>query len=548
MRDMHAENGCLLPIAFALVAAMMAGCGGGGGNGGPSEPAAKVACDRLASLSIAPGQIGLATKGAVVSQATLVAATSADVEYCRVDGTIVSVDPAASPILFEIRLPTAWNGKLMQLGGGGWDGDLGPAMQTFSLIGPESPTARGYAVVASDGGHESASGDASFALNAEELQNFGGDQIKKTHDAATAVIQARYAAQPGKSYFVGASNGGREAFAAFQRWPGDYDGVLALMPAFDLTATMLKLQLIDRAMRGNGSSGWFNPAEAVALDVAAAGKCDALDGLAEGVVSNPAACNFDAASRVAAARCPGGVDAGNFCLSDIQIGTYALMSSATPLPYVLDNGVAALPAYAQDAQWYSMLGNFPDFHANPTMADIGPPFWYADQFVRYLLLRDPGADSLAFDPLHPGAALARIQEVSAIIDQTNPDIDAYLSKGGKLIVLHGQADAFVPTQPTIDYYRELVQRYGQQRVDGAVRLYIVPGFGHSTGAFNPEGSLPAFDALEKWVEQGVAPGNLVARNASSTVNALARPLCVYPTYPKYLGAGSPDDAASFTCS
>jgi poly(3-hydroxybutyrate) depolymerase len=535
-------------MAFAILGAILAGCGGGGGNGGSSEPAAKVACDRLATLSIVPGQIGLATKGAVVSQATLVAATSSDAEYCRVDAAIVSTDPVASPILFEIRLPTAWNGKLMQLGGGGWDGDLGSAMQTFSLVSPESPTARGYAVVASDGGHESTSGDAAFALNDEELANFGGDQIKKTHDAALAVIQVRYASQPGKSYFVGASNGGREAFAAFQRWPSDYDGVLALMPAFDLTATLLKLQQIDRAMRADGNGGWFNPAEAVILTAAAAARCDALDGLVEGIVSNPAACNFDPASRVAAARCPGGIDAGNLCLSDVQIGTYALMSSATPLPFVLGNGVSALPAYTQDAGWSSMLGDFPDFHPDPTMGDIGAPFWYADQFVRYLLLRDPGANSLAFDPLHPGVALARIQEVSAIVDQTNPDIDAYLSKGGKLVVLHGQADAFVPTPPTIDYYQALVQRYGQERVDSAVRLYIVPGFGHSTGSFNPEGSLPVFDVLEKWVEQGVAPGNLAAHNANSTPNALARPLCAYPTYPKYTGAGSPDDASSFACA
>lgn len=534
-------------IAGLCACLALAACGGGGGGGDSGAPTAKASCEALATIVVAPGQIGLPTSGASVRGVAFVPASASDVEHCRVDAAIAPVDAAAPPILFALELPTAWNGKLMQLGGGGFDGSVDAAMATFSLLSPRSPTARGYAVVASDGGHESASGDASFALNDEALRNFAGDQVKKTHDAALALLEAREGAPPSRTYFVGASNGGREAFAAFQRWPGDYDGVVALMPAFDLTAVLLKLQLIDRAMRGNGTAGWLNPVAAATLSAAVTGRCDALDGLADGIVSDPGTCAYTPAQLAAPGRCPGGADQGGSCLSDVQIGTYDVMSTSQPLPYALANGIVALPPFSPFADWPPMLGSLGDFTSPPAIAAVGPPFWHADQFVRYMVLRDADADSLAFDPLDPGAALPRLQALSALLDPTSTAIDAYLAKGGKLIVLHGQSDSFVATQPTVDYYQGLVARFGQARVDAAVRLYLVPGFGHGTGPFNPEGSLPLFDALESWVERGVAPAGLTSQTISPTASVGARPLCPYPTIPTYSGAGNPADAASFTC-
>ncbi|MEP7061439.1 MAG: tannase/feruloyl esterase family alpha/beta hydrolase [Betaproteobacteria bacterium] len=529
-----------------LTCLALSGCGGGGGGagggGGDGGVDPKTSCTSLSGSQVAAASIGLPTHGAVVTSALLIPASPTAVEYCEVRGRIDSVDPVAQPILFEADLPSSWNGKLAQLGGSGWDGSIASSMNTVVLLAAPSAKARAYVTFGSDGGHESANGDATFAMNAEQLRNFGGDHLKKTRDAVVGLVKMRYGASPSKTYFIGGSNGGREAFAAFQRWPDDYDGVIAMFPAFDWTALFMKLQQIGLAMRGSNAAGWFSPAKAATLTAATLAMCDELDGAKDGVIGNVDGCKFNPATL----RCTGGMDTGDTCFSDPQLHTLSAMTSQVDFPYTLANGTNSFQGFNVGADWGPMIGTSAAFSMPPDITQLGQIRWFADGMIRYVLLQDANANTLTFDPVNPGPLLARLQQVSAILDQSSTDISAYLAKGGKLILLHGQADSLVATHSTLDYYQHLVARFGQSSVDEAVRLYLVPGYGHDTGAFNPEGTLPLLDALESWVERGSAPGSLVVGDANPATRGRTRPMCVYPAWPKYVG-GDVNQAASFAC-
>ena len=161
---------------------------------------------------------------------------------------------------------------------------------------------------------------------------------------------------------------------------------------------------------------------------------------------------------------------------------------------------------------------------------------------------DPEFDVSGFDPLAPGALQPRLLEVAGMLDRVNADIGGYIEQGGKLILVHGRSDELPPEQDTIRFYHGLVNRYGEQAVKGAVAFYLVPGYGHGHGAgFKATGGMPLLAALEGWVQNGVAPGTLTAVDTNKNAAGRTRPLCQYPTWPKYDGKGDPDRATSFRC-
>ena len=543
-------------VAAAAVWLSVMACGGG--NSTPSPVAdALAACAALRASQVPASAIGLPTRGAVVTSATFVPSspTNASGEYCLVNGQIASVDVTAQPITFALALPTFWNGRALQQGGGGWDGGVpDPTGTATASVPPPPPLAKGYAVFGSDGGHSG--GDASFAVNAEQLQNFAGDHLKKTRDTVVEFIKARYRAAPSTTYFVGQSGGGREAFAAMQRWGVDYDGIVAIFPGLDYVPAFLKTQHVGTTMRVNGGAGWFNLAKATVLRNAVLHACDALDGVADGVISNYNACTFDPRTI----RCPGGADTGDTCFSDQQLASLTLLETATDLPYTLANGVNQLPAFNRGADWSGAIAgtdlplgstaafNVPAGGGTPARSEIGWDHWFGDGLVRYALYRDPHADALPFDPVHPGPLLPRLQRVSALLDVNNPDIRNFLNNGGKLILVHGQADQLLPTQPTIDYYHAVVSKFGQAAVDRSVRFYLIPGYSHFGGvSFNATQGMSVFPALEEWVEKDIAPGTLVVTDTNAGAQNRTRPMCVYHAWPKYHGTGDVNLASSFSC-
>jgi len=576
-----------LMLAGLLAAAALAACGGGGGGGfpvalpaspgtgtgtdpagapddgepapAPPTPAVPVAsCASLAGMTIAAGRIGLPTQGATVASATPVADGAGGArlgDYCQVRGTIAPVDPAAPVINFAVNLPEQWNRKAIHFGGGGFDGPLidGTEPVRFGPDGKPAPLALGYATFGDDSGHQSSSiTDAKFAVNDEALANYGGNALKKTHDVAMALIQARYGSAPAHAYFLGTSTGGRDALLHIQRWPADYDGVIANEPALNYSGTRLSNLAVGRALYTNGGAGWMNLAKTLLVQKTVLAACDKLDGAADGIVSNVESCRQLNAQILASLRCAGGADSGDTCLSDPQLATVRAIESPLEFTqYTLANGVRRAGGYnllegALVAGPFTTrdLGTRPT-PGNPATSADANMYVTGDQWAKYFVTRDAAFDSLTLDPLDPGSWTARVQAVSALTDATNADLSPFLSRGGRLILLHGLSDEVISNNSTIDYYQRVVATVGAPAVAQGIRFYTVPGMGHGTGVF-----IPAWDslaALEDWVERGLAPGTPVVADSVAGTYGRTRPLCQYPAWPKYRGSGSLDAAVNYSC-
>ncbi|WP_260449361.1 tannase/feruloyl esterase family alpha/beta hydrolase [Burkholderia seminalis] len=534
----------------------ISGCGGNESSGGasassPPPPSAAAQCAALNGLAIPASSIAEPTGGATITSATLVEAAG---EYCQVNGAIAPVDPAAPSIRFQVNLPTHWNRKALHYGGGGFDGTLITGVDALDMAptGTPTPLADGYATFGDDSGHQSTSiTDGKFAANDESLANYGGLSLKKTHDVAMALIRKRYASAPGKTYFFGSSTGGRDGLSEAQRWPADYDGIVVNRPALNYTGLRLSNVALGRALYLNNGAGWLDVAKTVLLQNAVMSACDALDGVADGIVSNVAACKAQSATVLASVRCPNGADSGDTCLSDAQIATIQTIAAPLQLPYPLANGVTQYAGYnilagSVFAGPYTTrdLGES-KVPANPAGKKDANQWVTGDQWVKYFVTRVPTFDSLTFDPVNPGAYQSRVQALSALTDATSTDLSAYVAKGGKLIMTHGLADEIVSTDSSTDYYAGLVQRFGQGTVDGFVRFYLMPGVGHGTGPFHP--AIDSLSALDEWVESGKAPETLTMSDLNAATLGRTRPLCRYPLWPKYIGEDV-KAAASFQCT
>ena len=506
MPSRYASPWLLAPATVLL--ASLAACDGDDDT--PTAPSAQASCSQLAGTKIAAAAIGLPTGGVDVKSASLVGAGdagNANGEYCKVLAAIHPVDAAAPDINIEVNLPSTWNGKALQRGGGGYNGTLvtGLAQVPYGPVTGPTPLAQGYVTLGSDSGHVGATADGSFALNDEALANFGGNQLKKTHDAAMALMQSRYGKAPTRFYFAGNSQGGHEAFNVVQRWPQDYDGAIAIHPVYDFTMLQTDGNYLAKAMYANGGAGWLNPTKLALLQNSVMGACDGLDGVADGVISNVAGCQRTFV--LASLRCAGGADTGNSCLSDAQIGVVNTINSRFNLGFSLAGGVSSFARWPilEGADWSGLFGfgTRPVPSSPPTaVTDFGLHV-LADPMVRFFVTKNPTIDSLTFDP---AAHATRLLAVSNLVDASNADISAFEARGGKMLLMHGTVDSAVSPYNTIDYYNRLVTQFGQSRLDGFVRFYIVPGFGHGTGPF-----IAAWDslaALEAWVERGGAPGTL----------------------------------------
>jgi feruloyl esterase len=525
-------------------------------------------CADLAGMAIPASAIGLPTTGGAVISAAVVPAAGAGAalvaEYCRVNARISPVDPSAPNILFRVALPTSWNQKALMYGGGGFDGSI-PSVTGNVPSGATDkplPVTRGYAVFASDSGHQAGargSLDGSFGLNDESLANWGGDALKKTRDAAMYVIMARYGAAPLKSYFAGGSTGGREALQSIQRWPQDWNGAIAWYPAWNQASAMLGGQVATLALSNPGA--YLNANKRLALFQSAMQACDHLDGLIDGLINNQAACNatFDPATAMLIAsplRCPGGVDSGDTCLSDAQIAAVRTMNAPAHFAFPLARGNKEYPGYNV---WGADLGMTSSSPVQPTVVFLNlgsaqpanpmpttAPYisQQLDGVLKNIITRDLTFNPLSFDPQQHSDWSLRWRELSRMIDQS-PDISGFAARGGKLLLAHGLQDVLVSTRATEDYYERLVQIFGSDKVGSFVRFYEVPGMGHAVSSqFNA--TWDSLTALEQWAEGGVAPANQVTVDTVG-VPGRSRPLCDYPKWARYNGTGDVNAAASFTC-
>jgi hypothetical protein len=549
MNITHAARpvGCLASIASALSLACATGAHAAPG---PAEP--EVACAALAGVVVQARQIALPTSGAHVVSATFSSAAvgaKASSAYCKVLAQIAPVDPQAQPITMQLNLPSAWNGKAVQMGGAGLDGLL----VTAEGPGPganaqPTPLSNGYATFGSDGGHsvanplDPASQTKAF-MNDEVLANYGGAQLKKTHDVAMALIRLRYGRAPRRTYFVGGSEGGNEALAVAQRWGEDYDGAIAFYPAAGGVPMVVGMGRDARTLAAPGA--YPDPAKQALLHKAVVAACDAADGAADGIVSNPAACAFD----VATLRCHTGGDEGDGCLSDAQIAALKVMNTDVRLSYPLGSGETGIAGYrvfrgVDLTAYVSGLGA-----SAPAPGPMSPTepihYMFFNVFVRGFVMRDATADALAFDPERPGVWASRLSQISTIVGSSRPDLTRFSRHGGKLILLHGDDDALIPVGWSEAYYRSVVQTMGAGTVDGFMRFYTVPGYGHGLGVFTVDWD--SLTALDHWVETGAAPDHPIITDISAATRGRTRPLCRYPAWPRYNGSADLNAAGSYSC-
>jgi feruloyl esterase len=506
------------------------------------------ACASLQGMTIAASSIGLATSGAEVQTAAMVAATAANNpngEYCKVTGIVKPKNPASPSLEFEVNLPASWNRRALQMGGGGYNGTLVTGLTPFTLQPAtiDNPLKQGYATLGSDGGHKSTAGfDGRFAIDDEALANFGKESVKKTHDAAMEVIKKAYGRAPERFYFIGGSQGGHEALDAAARYYRDYDGVVAHYPAYNVTLLHLGSLNAGRAVYAGGGAAWLNPAKTKLVTDAVYAKCDGLDGVKDGIVSGVKACN--ATFDVKTLRCADGKDGGDTCLSGAQLGAVQKIASDYK-PGVTVAGMDTFPRWAflegalfrERSNW----GTVPQ-PSNPLSGKEPLLYTAGDQTAKFIITRNPSLDTMSFDPKQ---WKERIAWSASMMDVTDQSLAPFKAKGGKIIMTHGTADDFITPHNSEAYYQRQVKQFGQSGVDAFMRFYMIPGFGHGFGPFNAK--IDSLTALRNWVEKGEAPTGLTATNGNPNANR-ARPLCEWPKWPKFTGAaGSENSAASFTC-
>jgi hypothetical protein len=545
--------------AAALLA--LAGCA----HRAAEFPMAIQQCETLAGRVIPASAIGLPTRGATLVSAERAPEVApykdAEGEHllptparCLVQGRVLPVDANAPPIQFAVNLPLAnWNGRALQSGGGGLGGVVitAPGNKASGRFDPNPldrpyPIAQGYVTYGSDGGH--ARGDFRFTRNAEAMRNWAHEEIKKTRDAAMAVIQAAYGRGPTHVFFSGESAGGREALRAAQVYPQDYDGVIATSPVI----SWYGIHLFDNHVRDRLAEGGMLDANAIRLVAERTrASCDAQDGLLDGVIAKYLECANDAAQL----QCAAG-QRGPACLSAAQVAAVNALREPRAMAVPFANGVTRVPGFAvtgdedgPDWQWaFYPIGT--EAPSRPLPAGMGfeprrgAILNFGAFLIRHTIVQRDDFDPYGFDA-RPHAA--RILELSRMFDATDPDLSRFASRGGKLIVVHPSADNAAPLTMAAEYHGSVVQKLGAAEVERFMRLYVPAGGAHNVGGTS---QVDALAMLEDWVLRGqVPPDAPVARNLSLQDMSFIRamPACRFPAYPQYDGAGDPKQAASFRC-
>lgn len=528
----------------------------------------QASCAALEGLRVPAKDIGLRTRGATI---TATNPQDSPASFCQVLGEIHPVDRSAPPIRFQVNLPRDWNRRTMLFGGGGYNGTIAAGVGQVPA-GPASgptPLQQGYVTYGSDSGHQAGpatSRDGRFLANDEALANFAGDALKKTHDVAMRLVRERYGAAPTFRYVAGGSTGGREALIAVSRWPRDFDGAIALYPAWNAVALNLQFGAMARQLARPGA--YPSQAKRTALLTAATQACDTLDGLADGVISNQKACDqrFDpATARLDGVplRCPAGKDTGPNCLSDEQIRSFRVLDGPMRLGYRLANGARGYPGFTT---WGTDFGRLSDHPLQATVVNLtlglvapaspmppvtatasppyGATFW--DEWVRYGVTRDAGFDSLSLDPARPGTWRQGIVELSRLQEADTRGLRAFARRGGKILVAHGVHDGLVSNRASQDYLQRVRDEVGTKRSHDLIRYYEIPGYGHAASTvFNAEWD--SLRALTDWVERDRAPRAQVVTDRAGEPDGRTRPLCEFPTWPRY-DSGDVNRAESFRCS
>jgi len=435
--------------------------------------------------------------------------------FCRVAATLKPTPD--SDIRMEVWLPVlGWNGKFMAVGNGAFSGAIGYSAMATNL-------ARGYAVSSTDTGHEG--GSASFALgHPVKLIDFGWRAVHEMTAAAKKIVTAYYDDTPKFSYWNGCSAGGRQAMKEAQRFPADFDGIIAGAPGLDWTSRAAQAVRVEKRLQSSEASRLLRPQREL-LHKGVVDACDAIDGVKDGLIADPDRCTFDPSVL----QCKASESSSN-CLTPEQVDA-ARFIYASPKNPKTGRPITGL-ARGSELGW----------------TDAG---WTAsaratglDQF-RFIVFRNPKWEVADFNF---DSDIVRAEETDAdVINALDPDLKPFFDRGGKLIQYHGWSDPQISPGNSTQYYTRVLEKLADKsKVNASYRLFMVPGMAHCGGGEGPN-TFDMIGALERWVENGTAPDQIIATHATNGKPDRTRPLCPYPQVAAYKGSGSIDDAANFVC-
>jgi hypothetical protein len=431
---------------------------------------------------------------------------------------------------------SGWNGEYLGVGGGGFAGNINytaGAVVSANVPGLVEALAAGYAASSTDTGHKANGLDARWGLgHPEKILDFGFRAVHETADQSKAIVRAFYGEAPKHPYFSSCSTGGRQALMEAQRFPADYDGIIAGAPVNAMTHAFTADIMAAQATELDPAAH-IPAAKLPTIDSAVLGACDALDGLKDGVIDDPRKCYFDPETLL----CKG--PESNACLTQPQVELLKQVYVGART----SQGEQIYPGYQPGGE--TGIGSW------WTGAGKSVPYVLGTQFGAYLAFQNAYWDYRAFNPDRDVKILD--DTVGPRLNATDPNLKAFESRGGKLVLYHGWSDARLAPTATIDYYQNVISKMGPKDAESFTRLYMVPGMQHCAGGVGPNSfGGPMTAALERWVEQGSAPDKIIATkykvdgDPASGV-ARTRPLCPYPQVARYTGSGSIDEAASFAC-
>jgi feruloyl esterase len=429
--------------------------------------------------------------------------------HCRV--AIVMRPSSDSHIEAEVWLPAEWNGKLQAVGNGGWAGTISYAAMARALQ-------EGYATASTDTGHKG--GSSTFAIgHPEKLIDFGHRAVHEMAVQSKAIITAYYKRAARLSYWNGCSTGGRQGLMAAQKYPDDFDAILAGAPANN--HSRLGVSRLAVSVPPLREPAFAVPAAKLALVTRAVlDACDTNDGVKDAVLNDPRACTFD----VGRLQCASGDS--DSCLTAPQIET---MKRAYA-PVKLANGELVFPGKepGSETSWGMVSGSADTLSVTALQIAHADATW------------DPKSFSLERD-----LAMA-LEKVGSVVAATNADLRAFKARGGKLLLYHGWNDGLISAGNTVNYFESVVKEMGRGQ-DDWLRLFMMPGVGHCSGGAGPD-QVNWMAALERWRESGKAPDRIEAARVAGNRIETTRPLCPYPQIAKYTGVGSTSDAGNFTCA
>jgi hypothetical protein len=465
--------------------------------------------------------------------AAVIPAAAAVPAYCRVSGLL---NPE---IAFEVSLPDKWNGRFYMIGNGGHAGEALNDPSRVSQINAALQV--GFAVAQTNTGHDSRKEPgATFVLsNPQKAIDYAYRAVHLTTITAKEITKDYYAKPVSRAYWNSCSNGGRQGLIEAQRFPEDFDGIVANAPWVDQTGFTIGAMWNQKAI----SEAPVTPAKMILVADRVMAKCDAIDGLKDGLIDDPRKCAFDPARDVPA--CSAGTD-GPDCLTAAQAAAIAKVyggpvSNGKPFfPGFMPGSEAVMSLFGggSGSGWMNVIVSA---QPNGKPADFG----LAEDTMRYLVNKPPKPD-WDYRTFNYDRDISMLDDWSKQADAKNPDLSKFKKRGGKLLMTYGWADAILQPLMGVNYYEKALAQNGSNTTD-FFRLFMVPGMAHCSGGTGPDRHDPV-TAIINWVEKDQAPSSILASRVENNKTVRTRPLCPYPQVARYSGKGSIDDAANFTCA